>query len=225
MNGKWIIALYSFALSLNSCQTFSRRSRPEIPAVVQSHFAACAGKDGVMTVELIGGQGLIAAGQLEWAGNNDGSWEGDMINPFGQSLLRFVATKQSILVSGRLEDRLPKLGVKGGYLTVDGNRVGIRVDELLCFLAFKLPARWLRLVESVETRANDGVVAELQDGPRDIRINYTSVGVPKICAELAWRQYLIFKYSAEICMLQTERRRLVVSGINEYTVQMVDADG
>lgn len=211
---------------LTGCQTIPKPIPLELPITVQEFFDACMAGDGLSSLRIRGPDVDISSLEVEWIGKENRDWSWDITNPLGQSMLTaaYSKEKQSITMGGQAASRVPPLAVgKDGFLRVDGHFVGIRPEELSCFLRMKFPQAWLDIAYSYE-EMNARSVILAADKERRITVevdNIQSVLKRRGCAAVHWSHMLgIVRSEIKFCVKPGRLPSLSVTGLDDWHLNL-----
>lgn len=173
------------------------------PVSLTQSFTSCQSESqGAFQLSGVGAVSVTG----NWIRKRD-EWILQFSNPIGQEVGRFSYNKNSdpkVSLS-----RLPwfehQLSVdKNEFLSVDGNFVPIRVDEMGCFFSGNFPSRWLAVIAGVNHR-KDGMDIEFYDESREIKMLVDGLGpasIKRVCAEIGWSRFFgMVKQTMTICSL------------------------
>jgi hypothetical protein len=171
---------------------------------------------------------LLGSSEMEWESEEAG-WKIDLANAAGFNLATLVNAGRKITITGQYAERLPPMAVNtDGFLEVAGNFVGIKAREIPCLLGSALPRAWTTLIYSVEGNQDDRFKILIEDDERDIVVRTKNLGDPtkeQICADISWRNKLIFKSTLKWCVEGKGLNKGEISGLNDLSIKWVRFDG
>lgn len=160
-------SLVSTLLLLSGCQTFQAPERAGFGRDFKAHFASCPKSEGGVTLSIQAEGVPMGSLGYDWIMRSSDSWDAEVYNALGQSLLGVKRRNASLRFSGQLRDTLKPLGrTERGYYSWGGESTYLREQELMCLLSGQLPVEWLKFERKVH---RDGQV-ELRDGERHINL-------------------------------------------------------
>ncbi len=169
----------SMGLCLVSCQTIQSFQDVQLPAYAGVYFSECRHQDGAVRFS-IGGQGPEQERlDAEWASRSNGDWSLASYSPFGQTLLQvsYQEVPASLAVKAKEATPLQNLTLDpDGFLRFDGQRIGIKADEVACLLEMKLPRAWLKKVIA-QNQEPENLQIEVDDGERKIDLKLGKHGL------------------------------------------------
>lgn len=191
-----------FGLILSGCQTLrsisteARAFPAPLPATVEGLYAVCSPGGGHGHLKIRNQDGSLVALDIDWAADGDGTWEMEGVNPLGQSILTIQSTRgRSLTVGGAVASNLPQLGVdpEMGLLQVEGQTLGLGVDEIPCVLAGRLPRGWREGMEDAEG-ADPLRLTSWISGERRVQTELRGLDEPparEICSTVSWWRFWI----------------------------------
>lgn len=210
---------------LSGCTLGKKESVP-LPAVLESHFRACQPLNGAMVLQVFLSGALQGSVELDWA-SDDGGWKADMTDAAGFSVLRLHQTGREVRTSGPARKRFPVVTVDAdGFLRMNGHFVGIKAREVPCLLHSALPRAWTLSVIGHSKKSSNALI-DIDDGDRDITVRLKNLGDAsneEVCADISWRNKLIFESQVRWCVRGPGLKRGELSGIGDYTVKWVQFD-
>ena len=213
---------------VSGCVATGQKESRQLPASMESYFRICSPLNGAMVVRASDEGNLIGSSEMEWESEEAG-WKIDLSSAAGFNLATLTNTGRSIKISGQFAGRLPPMAVDTeGFLEVDGNFVGVKAREIPCLLASALPRSWTPLIYSVEGNQDDRFKILIEDDERDIVVRTKHLGDPakeQICADISWRNKLIFKSTLKWCVEGKDLNKGELSGLNDLTVKWVRFEG
>lgn len=214
------------AIVLTGCQTIPKPIPLQLPITVQEFFDACMAGDGMSSLQVRGPDIDISSLELEWIGKANREWRWEITNPLGQSMLMasYQQEKQSITMGGQAASRVPPLTVgTDGFLRVDGHFVGVRPDEMSCFLRMKFPQAWLETAYSyTEVDARSLILA----GDRERRISIDIEHIQSVlkrrgCASVRWSKMLgLVRSEIKFCIKPGKLPTMTVTGLDDWQLNL-----
>ena len=203
--------------------TGTKDPRP-LPASMESYFRICSPLNGAMVVRASDDGNLLGSSEMEWESEEAG-WKIDLSNAAGFNIATLVNAGRTVTITGQHAGRLPPMSVNtDGFLEIDGNFVGLKAREIPCLLASALPRAWTPLIYSVEGNQDNRFKIFIEDDERDIVVRTRNLGDPtkeQICADISWRNKLIFKSTLKWCVEGKDLLRGEISGLNNLSVKWV----
>ncbi len=222
-----------FIIYCLSCQTTPKPLKNvSLPIPIESQFSSCTSGQGALSVTSYDGERFLGSVELEWKdsdGRPDG-WDTQILSPMGHELMRFsyVPSSQSFRSVGRLSSKFPGVSVSKGFLEVDGHFVGIKPEEISCFLNFKLPRSWLKRLTDIQQEEGRTILF-FHDKYRVIRSVYSKIKPSSFCSEIRWTNYWgMVSSTLNLCFSKLESQSIKtgsVHGIEQYKVKWTDIDG
>ena len=224
------LVCYGIIVLCLSCQTVPKPLEDvSLPIPVEQIFSSCSSGQGALSVNAFKDNEFAGAVEIEWKDTQSKpfGWQSQFLTPIGQELLRFSYIKESssIHTSGRLSPQFSNIAVSNGFLKVDGHFVGIRPEEISCFLGFKLPRKWLEhLVNIQEDR--DKTLLVFHDKKREIRSVYSKIDKGNICSSVTWSNYWgMVSSTLTLCLSGHGSNRVgTLQGIEGYRIKWKDID-
>ena len=178
-----------------SCQCFDKGEKANYSLEQKKFFGACSIGDGYGVLEISDEGRHKFKGEFEWLAS-EGTYEINILNPFGESLLTLQRKGNKLSLKN---NPLKKVNLRvndKGFLLFDDHWVGLRTDEIPCFLKGKIPAKWLDNKESyVMSPKKDKFYLEEED-----RRIFLSFSEDKVCLDIHWNVFWIFRRtSVKIC--------------------------
>jgi hypothetical protein len=210
------------------CVATGPKESRTLPASMESYFRICNPLSGAMVVRALDDGNLLGSSEMEWS-SSDSGWRIDLSNAAGFNLATLINTGRNLTRTGEHAGRLPPMSVDAeGFLEVDGNFVGIKAQEVPCLLASALPRSWIPLIYMVEGNQDSRFKISIEDDERDIIVRTRNLGHPEkeqICAEISWRNKLIFKSTLKWCVEGKGLMKGEMSGLNNLSVKWVRFEG
>jgi hypothetical protein len=221
------LALCVLLVMLPGC-TFGKRETVSLPAVMESYFRLCHPLSGALAMQVFNSGNLLGSAEMDWASDEEG-WNIELTNAAGFTIVTLKQTGSLIGITGPQAKRFPAVAVdKSGFLEVDGHFVGIKSREVPCLLQGALPRAWMPLVYGVEGISDKRARILIGDDERDIVVRTRNMGDDKseeVCADISWRNKLIFKSEVRWCVQGQGLKKGSITGISDYSVQWVRFDG
>ncbi len=212
----------------SGCVVTGTKTPRTLPASMESYFRICNPLAGAMAVRVIDDGNLLGSSEMEWESQESG-WKIDLSSAAGFNVATLVHTGRTVSVTGQHAARLPEMAVDAdGFLEVDGNFVGIKAREIPCLLASVLPRSWTPLIYAVEGSENNRFKILIEDDDRDIIVRTRHLGDPgkeQVCADISWRNKLIFKTTLKWCVEGKGLMKGEISGLNNLSVKWVRFEG
>jgi len=213
-----------------SCQTIPKPLDSfSLPIPLERQFSSCTTGQGALSVTVFEGEEFSGAVEVEWKDSRVKplGWQSQFLTPIGQELLRFsyLESTKNFRATGRLAPQFSGVSVSNGFLEVDDHFVGLRADEISCFLDFKLPRKWLsRLVELHDNK--DKLVLSFHEKNREIRLVYSKIKGSDICTDVSWSNYWgLVSSTLSMCFSkEADTRSATVHGIGDYKIKWKDID-
>jgi hypothetical protein len=224
---KWILLPIFIILAAGCVATGPKESR-QLPASMESYFRICSPLNGAMVVRASDEGNLLGSSEMEWESEEAG-WDIEISNSAGFNLATIVNAGRKITITGQQAGRLPPMAVNtDGFLEVDGNFIGIKAREIPCLLASALPRSWTPFIYSVEGNQDDRFKILIEDDEREIVVRTRHLGdqsKEQICADISWRNKLIFRSTLKWCVEGKDLNTGEISGINDLSVKWVRCEG
>lgn len=210
-------------------------SRPKVvdvslPAVFESFFSMCSDADGALNVQVYQADSLKGASELEWIAEKSKGWRAEMINPLGRSLLllEFDQAGQVITQNGPLARSLPTVKVENGFLNIDGHFIGLKPEELGCFLNFKLPRSWLASAVDYQ-QMEEKLILDFWADERKMHTEISGLSEnlnSNTCTTISWSRFWgLSSTQIQICYELSKGRIGQMNGVGDFLVKWVDIDG
>lgn len=220
---KWTRLVWSIAfLGLCSCQTIPSPVPLQLPITVQDFFDACMAGDGLASLQIRGPEIEMSSLEVEWVGKENRDWKWEVTNPLGQTMLTssYDSAAQKIIMGGQAVEHVPPLSIgKDGFIRVDGHFVGIRPEEMSCFLRMKFPQHWLERAYAYQEVETSGIILAA-DEERRIRIevdHIQSVLKRRGCATVHWSNFLgMVRSQIKFCIKPGKKPSLSVTGLDDW---------
>lgn len=182
-----------------ACQTVAPPKPVIIPLLASSNFGNCPSKEGATRFDVFQNEAPYISATMDWVQGTHEDWRWEIYDTLGRTLVSGKKIKDKILTEGRFAERLKPLSLdEAGYLNYGSYTLPIKWQELMCFLAFRLPADWQSSALSVDyenlpssnnnSSKQQGLVIYLQDGDRSTQL---SVDADQVCGRIE-TQFLIF---------------------------------
>lgn len=145
-----------------------------------------------------------------------------MLDPVGRLLLKLQRSSGSLAASGPLTRKIPAVQLRrDGFLDFNGRMVPIRLSELPCILAGKLPHSWLRLARRIEEQTITAA-----DPHRTIAIQFEKPirSASKICTRITWGGFAWFEHKLTWCQQGERVRESYIDGDGVFGVRIVKAE-
>lgn len=208
--------------------TFGKRESVPLPAVMESYFRICQPLSGALAMQVFDSGNLQGSAEMDWTSDENG-WNIELTNAAGFTVVTMKQTGSIVEIAGPQAKKIPSIAVdRGGFLAVDGHFVGIKSREVPCLLQGALPRAWTPMVYNVEGISDKKARIEIADDERDIVVRTRNMGDDKteeVCADITWRNKLIFKSEVRWCVQGQGLKKGSISGIGNYSVQWVRLDG
>lgn len=212
--------------ALGGC-TFGRKEAVPIPAVMDSYFRICHPLSGALAIQIFTNGDLMGSAEVDWSSAENG-WNIDVSNAAGFTVVNLQESGGTVKAEGPQAKNFPAVSVDdSGFLIVDGNFVGIKSREIPCFLQGALPRAWTPLVNDVTATSDRRARIEINDDEREIIVRTKNIGDEKseeICANVTWRNKLIFKSEIRWCVSGAGLKRGAITGLGNYSVKWVRFD-
>ncbi|MCB9229032.1 MAG: hypothetical protein H6618_05415 [Deltaproteobacteria bacterium] len=143
----WALRL-SLSLFLSSACQHSGDVRQQLSAELSPYhknfFASCSPADGALNIRWYQKDRLLFRAYAEWLSEHKNSWQFQLTDPLGRSLLDLGWNGRSLESATAVPGQLPDLELsESGFLVVNGFVSGLRADELGCLLRGVFPLTWL----------------------------------------------------------------------------------
>lgn len=200
-----------FSFSLLACATTQSYKPVQLPAFAGAYFSECAGKDGSVSIEMFSEGKVQQIFDADWTSDGNGDFGLASYSPLGQTLfqLDYMQKQEAFKQTGKPFASLENLAVgKHKLVSLDGHEIGLRTDEIACFLNHKIPQRWLQKIvaESVNSNEIQYIVA---DSDRTIRLSLNKHGNRSEeywKADISWNLYWgLKKLSLSVKLLRDEQ--------------------
>ena len=121
-----------FLLFLASCQTINRGQRASLSREQAKHFSSNIKGEGYGSLEVSNSGERKFTGEFEWLASEDKTFTVNVLNPFGENMLRLEKRKNdpSIHLLNRSVHHLPLEVGKDGFLLFADNWVGLKPGEI-----------------------------------------------------------------------------------------------
>ncbi|MBC7533541.1 MAG: hypothetical protein H7318_18370 [Oligoflexus sp.] len=186
------------SFSLAACATTQSYKPVQLPAFAGAYFSECTGNDGSVSIEMFSEGKVQQIFDADWTSDANGDFGLASYSPLGQTLFQidFVQKQDSFKQSGKPLPALEKLAVgKHKIVSLDGHEIGLRSDEVACFLNHKIPQRWLKKIVAETVTANE-IQYTVVDSDRTIRLSLNKHGNRSEeywKADINWSLYWGFK--------------------------------
>lgn len=210
---------FAIAWLFQGCITLSNQPIVAVPGSYQRSFSDCYPGDGAANVVFLRDGAIFGSGDAEWIANQ-GEFTLEMSDPLGRNLLRLNHNQGYFVVTGLLARKIPRLTMrKDGFLEVGGQWLALRVSELPCIFAGKLPRNWLQAVRLAEQ--NQIVVA---DPKRTINIVFDrseQSHEPGFCATLIWGGFAWYHHQLRWCQQGPKLREGLITSDQDISLRIV----
>lgn len=183
---KFALNLTFKAITLSSilgCQTLPSPKQIPFPQDIAQICKKCASRDGSIRYYSEPGSPILL---VDWVSDERAGVHAIAQNPLGQKVLELEMTRGEVNISHELNRKLTVDAE--GFLRVDGHFVGLKANELPCFLGFSLPESWKNLGAFSSSQPK---VVELKDERRRIEIRKLD-GIKSIEASVMWPGFWYF---------------------------------
>lgn len=208
---------------LASCQTIDRSQRARLTSGQAKHFSSDTKGEGYGSLEVSNEGERKFTGEFEWLASHDNTFTVNILNPFGENMLRLEKRKNDsgIHLLNRSSHSLPLKVGKDGFLVFANNWVGLKPEEIPSFLGGKIPGDWLKNKKffAVGDKGNQFYFEE-QD--RDIYLNYYK---DKVCYNIRWNVFWwIRRTGLEICHYKGKEKKTTFLLDEKYEIKtkMID---
>jgi hypothetical protein len=180
-----------------------------------------------MSIKAFEGEQLAGSASAQWIAKQSGDFTIEVTDPVGGKLARLDYRAGQLTFDGPLAAKAPQITIgKNGYLSIDGDRIGIKAAELPCLFGFRLPRAWKLYLHDVSVA---GKRAELRfgDGFRRTDLVVNNLGDAKrltTCADLAWTRYLVFSNTVTWCQEDGDKREGSLTGLGDWQIKWVKLD-
>jgi hypothetical protein len=213
---------------LSGCVGVGKKEPVPLPAAMESYFRICSPLDGALVMQVFNAGDLLGSAEMDWSSDEKG-WKIDLSNAAGFNIASLTQNGNTLKTTGSQAKKMPAMSVDGeGFLNIDGNFVGIKSKEIPCLLHGALPRSWTPLIFAVEGHQDKRIKISIGDDQRDIIVRTRHLGDSKseeICAEISWRNKLIFSSTVKWCVSGAGLKKGEITGIKDYSVKWVRFDG
>lgn len=127
---------------LQSCVTAKKMSNEDSSYIVKTISSSCRNLDGSHNL-YFKIQNSTMSLDLDWITHGDGTFEGDFFDPLGRSVAHWKMNGNYLTFVSDFSSTLSSLQVdEGGFLSIDGQSLLIKSDELGCLFSGLLPKSW-----------------------------------------------------------------------------------
>lgn len=180
------------ALALVACQTTPPPQAKRAPANLEEAFSTCQEGDGEVLARLLEHGQVIETVPLEWAAWYNKGWAFEGVSPFGQTLFRlnYQQGDGKFLGSGAIANLPPLSTNDKGFIVVDRRWVGIKPQEIPCFLDGKIPSDWLKRIVKWEPSAHELVFTSMEaNRAMYVRMEVDEQNTINYCGRIIWKYY------------------------------------
>jgi hypothetical protein len=175
-------------------------------------FSTCKNTDGRFLLKVSQQQQTFLKGYLDWASYKNNHFQLSLSPPIGDEIISLQYKDNQIKLKGIKSEHYKSLSVDAdGYLKFKNHWIGIKADELPCFLAGKLPQKWLSLPTNISEKTSPHI--NLYDAKRIITIiperksrNYT--------VEIKWNTFWFLSQAKIIIISKYNKQRTLSININ-----------
>jgi hypothetical protein len=129
-------------LFLQSCVTLQKMSSADSTYIHKTISSDCRNLDGSHNL-YFKIQNSTMSLDLDWITHGDGTFEGDFFDPLGRSVAHWKMNGNYLSFVSDFSSALSSLQVdETGFLTLDGQSLLIKSEELGCFFSGRLPKSW-----------------------------------------------------------------------------------
>jgi hypothetical protein len=156
IKAKGVVVLV-LGIFLTSCATTSSYQNIKIPAFAGAYFSDCNGKDGSVSIEVYEESKVQKIFDADWSSDDSGDFSLASYSPLGQTIfqLDYIEKSKEFKQTGKPFEAFRSLSVGNrNIIRLDNYELGVRADELACFLNQKLPQRWLKRIVKEEPNTN-----------------------------------------------------------------------
>ena len=202
-------------LSSVACQTLDVREKASFTREQKSFFSECVKSDGYSYLEFYEKNDKKFGGDFEWIIYPDKTYSFEVLAPFGNSLIEGKKIKNKLFIRGSSFKENGDLAIDfDGFLHYKNHWIGLKSDELACFLKGKFSSDWLSQKSYFVGEGRKKFYFPMKD--REIFIEFTkdseTNNFNKACCKISWKSFWIFKTSTiKICFEKTLPK---VSSIN-----------
>lgn len=200
------IAVLSFFV-FGACQTLDIRERTELSREQKNFFDKAEKDDGYSYLEFYQDGKKVFGGDFEWILQENGSYSFDVLAPFGNSLMTGLKKKESLVCHGSAFPKKLEMPIDfEDFLHYENHWIPLKSKELACFLRGYLSKEWLE--KELFSVGSTGKKIYFSEGHRDVLVEFFSgkktKSLKKVCAEISWQSFWIFKTSKIILCFSKE---------------------
>lgn len=189
-------------------------------------FSSCSNGEGELLARLLDQGQVVDTVPLDWVAWEQKGWAIEGTSPFGQTLfrLKYDSSDSSFQTSGALA-KLPQMATnEDGYLMVDGQWVGLRPQEIPCFLQSKLPKAWLERVVEWKRSAHELVfITQEKNRAMYVRVEVDEQNSLNFCSRIIWNYYWgIVTREVQVC---GSNYITSIRGLEDYRLEFEQRNG
>lgn len=168
-----------------------------LPARVERAFSTCTPTEGSLSFRAVG-ENFQKSFEIDWVSRNM-TFEMHMSDPFGVPVLNVLYSGTVFSVKGALAPSLPEIDKVGEVLRVGDTVMPFGIDELSCFLAYRMPIKWKGLSANSWRMIGNSIVSEFSVGSYAVVLSFDEAGGRwKSCAQyyrtwIGWIRSAAFK--------------------------------
>jgi hypothetical protein len=155
----------------------------------------------------------VLKGELDWNVENHRTYQMEMVSPLGQEVFFVSVLPERQVRTHGLSHKLNLVIAEDSELSLSGESLGIKYDELASFLQGSFPRQWLFLTGGVVKGRKEDII-HLQDNKRNIKIELAKDKKYQ-CAEIIWDKFLFLKNTIRICYQRKGKKIKTFININD----------
>ncbi len=179
----WLFFLFFMA----SCQTIDRTKKAQYNIKQKTFFSSCLGGDGYGSLEIAVSGEQKFRGEFEWLSSVKQPYVVNILSPFGENLLKLEGHNKGkhLSLSNSYARKLPLSVGKDGFLTYANHWVGLKPEEIPCFLKGKIPEQWLKNKKAYYLNLEQ-TKYYLEEKDRWIYLDFLK---DKVCLDIHWNVF------------------------------------
>lgn len=217
------IKIIALTWMVESCITVPKPETPKLPAIASDIFSVCGPSDGAYAVQTFLDDQFQGQAELEWLAKAKSHWDIEISNAAGQRLLKIKNRNQHLEAQASRFKSLPSLEIDAaGFLLIDQAMIGLKVWEIPCVLAGKIPVTWQEGLEAF-TLKDGSISMEFSDEFRSMEVQAQKITAPReseICALVRWTHHVLLSESMTWCYRGFPTQKLDITGPKNLRMKM-----
>ena len=220
------LSIWSLAWLLVSCVTTHPKplDSTRVPATVASLYSVCQNEEGTMKLVVRHKNQPTVTTDLDWLSDST-KMIFDFVDPLGNTLSNLTYTKADKKISVRNLALVANFDVDDlGFLEVDSYRLPIKLEELGCLFAGKMPYAWSGDIYQLDQKQNLLIMYGYSDQrQREHTITFESNGSLRLCSRLSVSSFFgLMERAIVICNYDRDLRSGSLGYKDSFSLQWTD---